>query len=160
MNESTKPAWQQLLQTGTLAEFRILDTNTELSPDKENVAVRAELIFTGDDEDTDPADIAEWAAFGFLYTVASLSFNDARPRGYSEQDFSSEDIFTVNDFFDCLSYRQDGLHLRADYIHGRCLKTDVTVRPDGTVTLTTWGRGQTALRWLDRLQGKKIMGLV
>jgi hypothetical protein len=25
------------------------------------------------------------------------------------------------------------------------------------VTLTTWGRGQSALRWLDKLQGKKMM---
>ncbi|MCG6861742.1 MAG: hypothetical protein LJE70_10760 [Chromatiaceae bacterium] len=35
------------------------------------------------------------------------------------------------------------------------MKTEVTVRPDGTVTLTTWGRGKSALHWLDRLQGKK-----
>jgi len=35
------------------------------------------------------------------------------------------------------------------------MKTDVTIRPDGTVTLRTGGRGQSALRWLDRLQGKQ-----
>jgi hypothetical protein len=160
MSDSTKPAWQQLMKTGALVEFRILDTSTELSPDKENIAVRADLVFTGDDEDMDPADVVEWGAFGFLFVLASLSFIDARPRGYSEADFVPKDEFTVNDFFECLTYRQDGLHLRADYIHGRSVKTDITVRPDGTVTLETWGRGQTALRWLDRLQGKKIIGLV
>jgi len=45
--------------------------------------VRAELIFE-DDEDTDPEEIVEWAAFSFLFTLAVLSFHDARPRGISE----------------------------------------------------------------------------
>jgi len=40
------------------------------------------------------------------------------------------------------------------------MKTDIIVRPNGTDTLETWGRGQTALRWLDKLQGKKMMWLV
>ena len=40
------------------------------------------------------------------------------------------------------------------------MKTDVTIRADGTVTLTTWGRGKAALRWLDRLKGKKLMEAV
>jgi hypothetical protein len=155
-----KQAWQQLLETGILVQFRILDTYTEPSPDKQNVAVSADLVFTGDDEDTEPSEVAEWGAFGFLYILASLSFHDARPRGYSDKDFLPEDEFTVSDFFECLSYGHDGLHLRADYVHGRCMKTDITVRADGTATLETWGRGQTALRWLDRLQGKKMMGLV
>ena len=114
----------------------------------------------GDDGDTEHSEVAEWGAFGFLYTLATLSFHDARPRGYSDKDFLPEDEFTVSDFFECLSYGHDGLHLRADYVHGRCMKTDITVRADGTATLETWGRGQTALRWLDRLQGKKLMGLV
>ena len=160
MNDSTKPACQQLLETGTLVAFRILDTHTESAPDGENVVVRADLIFTAEDEDTEPSEVAEWGAFGFLYTLASLSFIDARPRGYSDKDFLPKNEFTVNDFFECLSYRGDGLHLRADYVHGRCMKTDIIVRPNGTATLETWGRGQTALRWLDKLQGKKMMGLV
>jgi hypothetical protein len=75
-------------------------------------------------------------------------------------EFEPNDEFTVSDFFECLSYRQSGLHLRADYVRGRSVKTDITVRTDGTVTLETWGRGQTALRWLDKLQGKKSISLV
>ena len=67
--------------------FRVIDSHTELSPDKENVFVRAELVFEDDDEDTDPEEIVEWAAFGFLFTLAALSFHDARPRGISELDF-------------------------------------------------------------------------
>ncbi len=160
MSQSTPPAWQQLLETGSLVLFRIVDTQTELSPDKENVYVRADLVFQGDDEDTDPAEIVEWGAFGFLFILATLSFHDARPRGISEVDFHTKDNFNVADFFACLTYGQNGLHLRADYIRGRSMKTDITIRSDGTVTLTTWGRGQSALRWLDTLRGKKPMTVV
>jgi len=160
MTQSPSQAWQQLLKTGSLVLFHIVDTQTELSPDKENVYVRADLVFQGDDEDTDPAEIAEWGAFGFLFILATLSFQDARPRGLSEGDFLTQDDFTIDDFFACLTYGQNGLHLRADYIRGRSMKTDITIRPDGTVTLTTWGRGQSALRWLDKLQGKKLMDVV
>ena len=135
--------------------FRVVDTHTELSPDKENVFVRAELVFEDDEEDTDPEDIVEWAAFGFLFTLAVLSFHDARPRGTSEVEYRSNDEFTVADFFDCLSFKHGELRLQTDYIRERSMKTEVTIRQDGSVTLTTWGRGQSALRWLDRLQGKK-----
>jgi hypothetical protein len=146
---------QSLLETGMLVLFRVIDTHTELSPDKENVFVRAELVFKGDDQDTEPAEVVEWSAFGFLFTLAALSFHDARPRGISELDFQPKDEFTVADFFDCLSFGETGLHLQTDYVRGRSMKTNVTIRPGGTVTLTTWGRGQSALRWLDQLQGKK-----
>ena len=89
-----------------------------------------------------------------------LRFDDARPRGYSENGFLPKDEFTVSDFLECLSYNSGELHLGVEYVRGRCMKTDITVRPDGTATLQTWGRGQTALRWLDKLQGKKKLALV
>jgi len=160
MNEPRKTAEQSLLETGTAVLFRVVDTHTELSPDKENVFVRADLVFEGDDEDTDPPEIVEWAAFGFLFTLAVLSFHGARPRGISEVDFQPRDAFTVSDFFQCLTFGEGGLRLHIDYVRGRSMKTDVTIRADGTVTLTTWGRGQSALRWLDRLQGKKSFTVV
>ena len=157
MNESTIHSAHRLLRTGALALFRVIDTHTELAPDQENIFVRADLIFQGEDDDTEPADIVEWGAFGFLFTIATLSFHDAKPRGLSAGEFHPTDDFTVDDFFECLTFDRNGLHLRADYIRGRCMKTDVTIRPEGSVTLSTWGRGQSALRWLDTLQGKKLM---
>jgi hypothetical protein len=160
MSEIVKPAAQSLFETGTLVRFRVVDTHTELSPDKENVFVRTELVFEDDDENTDPEEIVEWAAFGFLFTLAVLSFHDARPRGASELDYQPNDAFSVADFFDCLSFKHGELRLHADYVRGRSMKTDVTIRPDGSVTLTTWGRGQSALRWLDDLQGKKRIAAV
>jgi len=160
MNDTSTSAAQGLLETGTLVRFRVVDTHTELGPDKENVFVRAELVFSDDDEDTASEDIAEWAAFGFLFTLAALSFHDARPRGTSGIDYQANDEFTVTDFFDCLSFKYGELHLEADYVRGRSMKTAVTVRKDGTVMLTTWGRGQSALRWLDALQGKQRIAAV
>ncbi len=160
MGETRKPTAQSLLETGTLVLFRVVDTRTELSPDKENVFVRTDLLFQDDDEETDPGEIVEWAAFGFLFTLAQLSFHDARPRGASELDYRPEDMFEVDDFFECLSFKHGELRLRTDYIRGRSMKTDVTIRPDGSITLTTWGRGQSALRWLDYLQGKKRIAAV
>ena len=81
-------------------------------------------------------------------------------RGISELDFQPGDEFTVADFFECLTFGKRGLHLHADYVRGRSMKTDVTIHPDGSVTLKTWGRGQSALRWLDQLQGKKRIAAV
>jgi len=160
MHDDSTSAALRLLKTGTLVPFRVVDTHTELSPAKENVFVRAELAFEDDDEDADPAEIVEWAAFGFLFALAALSFHDARPRGMSERDFEPRDEFRVSDFLDCLSFKHGELRLRTDYVRGRSMKTDATIRPDGTVTLTTWGRGQSVLRWLDQLQGRKRIAAV
>ncbi len=159
MNNDERAAGHELLKTGTLVDFEVVDKSTELAPDKENVHVRVELAFEAEDPE-EPSDVVEWAAFGFVFCLAVLSFADARPRGISEVDYNTKDDLTVADFLEGLSFGPRGLHFRADYIRGRSMKTDITVRPDGTVTLTTWGRGEAALRWLDRLKGKKLMEVV
>lgn len=159
MNLEERRTGLQLLETGVLAEFQVLETHIEPSPDGENLAVRIELVFAGEEED-DPADIVEWIAFGFVFVLAALSFADARPRGLSEADYVDEDEFSVADLFNGLLFSRGELHFHADYVRGRCMKTDITVRPDGTVTLSTWGRGQSAPRWLDRIRGKRLMRVV
>ena len=57
--------------------------------------------------------------------------------GIFELDFQSVDEFTVAYFFECLTFRGGDLRLRTDYVRGRSMKTEVTIRPDGSVTLTT-----------------------
>jgi hypothetical protein len=52
------------------------------------------------------------------------------------------------------------LHLGLDYVRGRCVKTSIDVKRDGKVTLETRARGESALFWVDRLKGKKPLGLV
>jgi hypothetical protein len=59
MDDLSRPAWQQLLETGILVQFRILDAHTESALDKENVAVRADLIFIGDDADTASSEVSD-----------------------------------------------------------------------------------------------------
>lgn len=51
-------------------------------------------------------------------------------------------------------------HFDADYIRGRRIKTRIVVRANGTVSLETIGRGKAVLRWLERLQGRKLLQLV
>ena len=158
--DDSRSVEQRLLETGTLVRFRMLDTHTEVAPDGENLFVRVDLVLEDDEHDVEPEEIVEWGAFGFLFALAALSFHDARPRGMSELDFEAEDVLTVADFMDALSFSHNGLSVQTDYVRGRSMKTEVTIRPEGTVRLTTWGRGKSALHWLNRLQGKKRVQVV
>jgi hypothetical protein len=97
MIDTGKAAALSLLETGSPVPFRVVDTDTGLSPDKENVFVRADLVLEGDEDGSDPEEIVEWAAFGFLFALATLSFRDARPRGMSEREFEPEDAFAIAD---------------------------------------------------------------
>ena len=149
-------AARELIRSGTLVEFRILDVQVQPAPDEAEFGVRVELQL-GTEDDEGLSNDVDWGAFGFLFVLGMLSFADARPRGYSEEEFQENDEFCVADFLQGLTYVRGELHFRADYLRGRRMKTTIVIRPEGAVTLSTLGRGKTALRWLDRLQGKKTM---
>lgn len=159
MEQSERSVGYQLLKTASLVDFRIGEPAIQACTDGENLALTVDLVLSAD-ADEDPADIAEWASFGLIYALAALSFADARPRGASGMDFTEKDEFTVGDLFDCLRFVDGELRFMSDYLRGRCMKTDITVRKDGLLTLHTRLRGQAALRWLDRLQGKKTLTLL
>jgi len=159
MSSSDRPAGYKLIETGALVEFEIVDTKVEPAADGETSFVRIALQLGGLDGG-DGEDQVEWGAFGVIFTLAALSFNDARPRGNSDADFVEKDEFTVADLFDCLSFVRGELHFDADYVHGRCMKTDIVVQSDGQVILQTRARGESALRWVERLQGKKALEVV
>jgi hypothetical protein len=89
-----------------------------------------------------------------------MSFHDARPRGVSGMDFKERDEFTVADLHDHLRYERSELHFSADYVRGRCLKTDITIRPDGRVTIETRNRGESAPRWVQLPKGRKHLAAV
>jgi hypothetical protein len=59
-----------------------------------------------------------------------------------------------------LRFEHGELHFYADYVRGRKLKTTVIVRRDGTFRLETANRGQSATRWIAKLQGKKLLTVV
>lgn len=146
----------ELIKDGTIVEFETIETEIEDTADGEEKLVRVELQLGGDE----PGEDAEWGALGFIYVLAILSFADARPRGMSEADFEEGDQLSVRDLVRGLRYVRGNLEFSADYVKGRCVKTDVTVRPDGRVTLRTRCRGEAAVRWVDRLEGKKTLQVV
>ena len=145
-----------LLKTGALVDFKILNEEILVGSDAAEFAVHVELLMEAD-EDGDPADAAAWGAFGFTFLLAVLSFNDARPRGMSLQEYEEKDQFRVSDLFEGLRYENGELRYYGDYVRGRRMKTGIVVRANGTVRLETLGRGKAALGWLARLQGKKLM---
>ena len=159
MNQLDRSAGYQLLETASLVDFSIGEPIIQACTDGENIFLQVDLMLGGDEEE-EPADIAEWASFGLIFALAVLSFADARPRGLSDRDFVDDDEFTVSDLFECLGFVSGELRFSSDYLRGRCMKTDIAVRKDGQLTLSTRNRGQAALRWLDRLQGKKMLTLV
>src|ERR1041384_2922899 len=148
-----------LLETGTLATFEVASTKVEPSPDGETLVVRIEMQL-GEPGESDGEDEVEWALFGFMFVLALLSFHDARPRGYSEQDYIERDELTVADFLTGLRFVRGELHLDLDYVRGRCVQAAIRVQRDGKVTLETRARGESALHWVERLKGKKPLELV
>ena len=101
----------------------------------------------------------EWCAYGLVYALAVLSFGDARPRGLSDIEFDKEDEFHVVDYFECLRYEYGQIYFSADYVRGRCMKTHISVKQNGNITIETVNRGDIK-RWIDKLRGKKLLNLV
>jgi hypothetical protein len=159
MARDDRSAGFALIETGTLAKFEVTSTQAEPSPDGDTVFVRIEMQL-GEPGEDDGEEEVEWAAFGFMFVLSLLSFNDARPRGYSEKEYLEGDEFTVADFFAGLRFVRGELHLGLDYVGGRCVKTAIRVWRSGKVTLETRGRGESALYWLEQLKGKKLLELV
>jgi hypothetical protein len=158
MKPDDRSAGMHLLEKGMLADFTILDVQVKPGPDDAEFGVRIDLRLGEVDDDI--SNDVEWGGLGFCFVLAVLSFADARPRGASEMDYEKDDQITLLDFLEGLSFVRGELHFRGDYIRGRRLKTDITVKADGAVTLETLGRGKAALQWLDRLKGKKMMSLI
>jgi hypothetical protein len=156
----------ELIKTGLLVSFRIVEEEVLAAPDEAEFGMRLLLKFVAeegeDDQDEDDVaeETAEWGAFGFIFVLGMLSFDEAKPRNLSSVDYREKNEFTVADFIERLRFVRGELHFDADYIRGRRIKTRVAVRANGTVRLETTGRGKAVLRWLERMQGKKLLQLV
>lgn len=109
----------------------------------------------GDPEDEDAQDDVEFSAFGLIFTLGALSFDDAKPRGVSINDYREKDAWTAADMLRHLRFERGELSFYADYVRGRMMKTKVVVRKDGTFVLETQNRGEVASRWITKLQGKE-----
>jgi hypothetical protein len=147
-----------LLESGTLVDFKITGTQIHEGPDPAEFSIEIDLEFPPDPE-TEESDL-EWGAFGFLFVIGVLSFADARPRESSIIEYAEKDEFRVGDLIQCLRWEGGALKFSADYIRGRRMKTEMVLRPDGSGRLTTAGRGKAPLLWLERLKGKKRLQIV
>ena len=158
MTPEDRSAGMHLLEKGMLVDFQILDVQVVPGSDDAEFGVRVNLRL-GAHDDEDPSDV-EWGGLGFCFVLAVLSFADARPRGASEMDYEEGDQITLLDFLEGFSFVRGELQFRGDYIRGRRLKTDIRVKANGAVIVETVGRGKAALRWLDRVKGKKMISLI
>lgn len=102
----------------------------------------------------------EVSAFGILFTLAALSFSEAKPAGSSVIDFEEEDAFQVADLVEHMHFSRAGLELDLDYLRGRRMKTRITLDAKGRLFIRTMGRDLAPERWVMTLQGKKRLRLV
>lgn len=156
---SDRAAGYKLLETGALVAFDVVDTHIE-NPPGGGTVVRLDLQLGEIDEDGERTEDHEWGALGFIFCVAVLSFHDARPRGISGRDYEERDELMVGDLLDHLRYERSELRFSADYVRGRCVKTDISVRPDGSATIATRNRGESVSRWIQLLKGRKLIKVV
>lgn len=147
------PLMEQLIRSAAAAPFEVKSVDIAPMVDPEEVHVRISLQLE------EPEDI-EWSALGFLYALASLSFYDARPRGYSEKEYNPDDVLSVEDFLPHVRFTKRGLEWDGDYVKGRRMKTDLRVMLDGRVLIETMERGEAATRWVAKLQGDKSLRAV
>ena len=143
-----------LVQSITCVDIKVVKTEKQpTSADDWHLRIEGRF---GDPEEDD----VEFAGMGFIYAIGLLSFADARPRGISDMDFVSTDEWSAADMLRHFRYERGELRFDADYVRGRCVKTEIDVRSDGTFTLQTTNRGEAATRWIGRLQGKKVLAPV
>lgn len=101
-----------------------------------------------------------WAAVPLIYTIAALSFADARPRALSEADYQESDEWLIADTLGRIQLQRGMLVFDSDYIRGRMMKTRLTIESDGKLVIETRNRQEMSRRWLDILRGKRQIRLV
>jgi hypothetical protein len=149
--KSDEPIEHELLrQAVCVLELCGLETETEHF--MENTQVRVTM-------QAEP-DLLESCALGVVYVLGVLSFHQARPRGSSGIAFAARDDWTVADMLRRLTFPGGRVYFYADYVRGRMMKTAVEIFPDCRIVLETQNRGEAATRWVEKLQGKKMLALV
>jgi hypothetical protein len=140
----------KLLEMTIGTNIEILSNEYQESPSSfESTNSFHKIIFQVIDEEPDIS------AIGILFTLSLMSFTFASPRGYSYNEFTADEEWSLGYFVEGLRYENGKIAFESDYISGRCVKTDITYESGGMVTLIATNRGKGADRWLIHLQGKK-----
>lgn len=139
-----------LLESTIGIELEVLENEyNELPLESGEINSLHRIVFQITEEEPDLSSI------GVLFALALMSFTYAAPRGYSFNDFIPDEEYNLGYFVEGLHFENGVLSHEADYVSGRCLKTDIFYAAGGKVTITTRNRGRGADRWLMHLQGKK-----
>lgn len=141
---------QELLRRIPTLPIRILSSDLQEEPDRSSQRLRCK-IFRDDVDD---------GALALIFTLAVLSFHDARPRGNSQIDYVEGDEWTLDDLVCHLRFWKGALCLDSDYVRGRMMKTHIRVWPTGIVEIDTINRHEMATRWIELLKGRKHLRLV
>lgn len=147
----------ELIKDTMALDLQVFDTKVEHFEDNIHVKI---VMQDAPDEDGEDSNVIESSAWGLIYALSGLSFTDARPRGISDIDYIDKDDWRVGDLLRHLRFERGRLHFYADYVRGRMMKTTIDIDKDGKIILQTVNRGEAATRWVAKLQGKKIIGLV
>lgn len=110
MNPGDRQAGSRLLEQAVACEFRVLRSEVTSGPDGGEFAMRIELQFCFDPEEDFPGD--DSPAIGFLFALALLSFEDARPRGFSEREYREGEEFSLGAFLEGLCHTIGGARRR------------------------------------------------
>ncbi len=162
MDENELPIEYELLRDAVAARLSVSETKVAatLGEDDKHVQITGRFGPEEDDDDEDAGADVETAALGFIYAIGALSFADARPRGVSGMLYEEKDDWTAADMLRGVRFESGELRFHADYVRGRCVKTTIVVRRDGSFLVDTVNRGEAATRWIAKLQGKKILSVV
>lgn len=152
MGDGDRAAGFELLKTATLIDFNVVETEVgDLAPEG---SMKVVLQFT------EPEDV-EWGGLAFMFAMAAISFNEARPAGQSDIAYvGDEDEFGVGDLTEQFRFERGHMHIYLDYVRGRMVKTDIDVFADGKVVIQTVNRGRSLGRWLDLLKGRRHLAAV
>ncbi|MEI9942215.1 MAG: hypothetical protein WDO69_33785 [Pseudomonadota bacterium] len=146
------PIEYKLIHDSSLLDIEVIESDANPTVGDEDWHVRMQLQV---DEE-----LVDSCAHGLIFAVGVLSFHDARPRGVSGEWFEDGDQFSASDMLNHITLERGKLHMYVDYLRGRCVKTTVEIGSDGKVLLETVNRGKAALKWIARLQGKKLLQTV
>ncbi len=136
-----------LFEDARTLDLKVSETKIER---REEETVRVELTLQAD-----PAVLARYG-WGVIYAIGACSFDDAD----ADRDLAESDEWTADDMLRGLSFERGRLRFHADHVRSRCMRTAIEIAPEGRITVEVVGRGEAALEWLSKLQGKQAAPLV
>ena len=137
-----KASTLRLLRNGMGQAVRLMDERLELGRHE----VRALLPETSSSE-----------MIPVLFLITSLAFLEAAPEHPESEESEAEvqnDGWTPADFLSYLRLDQGGYRIALDEVRGRGVFTEVALDDLGHLKITTFGRGQSASRWLNYVEGR------